>query len=643
MKSMQHMQDEDDIETIDTMDGQVVSRCHRKNDGAGAVAAAAVGAVLAVAAVKYLRKDCSHGEHPDPAAVPTVQGPENPGGRAWFSQALFDHVEALTARIVHRINGMQVENQKQCFANLCIEMTNIVLEIDEPGSLLELTLHGGPPGMRAKLIIPDGEFKFNYTASVDVLVGKVKFHGSGTCKIVEGDVLADVEFYTDKGYPQIRLQNVEIDLQLGDIKMTGILGIPAWIGNKVIDAINAIFKGLVPLAEMALVHFADDTVNEMIMSAYDPLGHELSVFGVPAPYGSLTLDYYAIAFAQSFIDPSDWNSIGLGFTLAPGCSLDKSIYYPNTANPMSEAPPHKADSSRMLAASVSPWVVNGLLWFCVQEGFNSYTIRPEDIPDSSPVQLNTNTFLTIAPGLIFYPCKPMTITCTTDGDPVLSLVKVVEDQPLDQVSLHVPAVFKFNILEGNGEETFAFSLTCPVVALCQLIVEQPEDPNAKNATQKFLAQITTVSITPVCVGESNVGPINCFLTRGLGRILQPLMVSTIVPILNQRLADYALDIPHIFKDTSVEVDYTGNALRVFSDVDLSSLSPIFDQVLMMEGHETSINERKQRLAQEKPVKNTKRELTKKELKALEKVLPTIDKAVQQKLKELGESRTGRNK
>lgn len=121
------------------------------------------------------------------------------------------------------------------------------------------------------------------------------------------------------------------------------------------------------------------------------------------------------------------------------------------------------------------------------------------------------------------------------------------------------------------------------------------------------------------------------------------MVSTIVPILNQRLADYALDIPHIFKDTSVEVDYTGNALRVFSDVDLSSLSPIFDQVLMMEGHETSINERKQRLAQEKPVKNTKRELTKKELKALEKVLPTIDKAVQQKLKELSESRTGRNK
>jgi len=225
----------------------------------------------------------------------------------------------------------------------------------------------------------------------------------------------------------------------------------------------------------------------------------------------------------------------------------------------------------MLSASVQPWTVNGVFWVLQEKGLLSFTVLPEDIPSDSPLQLYTNDFLLFAPGLIFYLRRPMTLTVTTSGDPELSLS---ESPGGGEVTLTIPTVFKFNIVQSDSSSTFAFSITATIKVSAELMVVQGEGDNP----QKFVSQLSVVSIVPICPGDSDVGPLNCCLIHTVGRVLQKVIRKVVVPKLNEELTK-GIELPAVMVNTSIDTDVEGNAIRVYSDLDVSKLIPFFEFIL----------------------------------------------------------------
>lgn len=104
-----------------------------------------------------------------------------------------------------------------------------------------------------------------------------------------------------------------------------------------------------------------------------------------------------------------------------------------------------------------------------------------------------------------------------------------------------------------------------------VIAESGED-------QKIVPWLTKLSITPVCAGKSDVGPLNCCKIHAVGQFIQLIICEVILPSINKELSN-GFALPSFLVNTSVDIDLEGNATRLDSDVDLVALMQFLKDLL----------------------------------------------------------------
>lgn len=204
----------------------------------------------------------------------------------------------------------------------------------------------------------------------------------------------------------------------------------------------------------------------------------------------------------------------------------------------------------MFSMAVSPWIVNNMLWIFQEKGLFSYTVHSDEVPAEAPLKLRTNDFLLIAPGLVLQLGQDMALTIASSSAPVLSL----KDD--GTIGISVPTKLGFDVIQPNGSRRFAFTIDSPVEISVSIAVEE-------GTPQVLTAKLALLSVTPLSVGESAVGPLNCCVVHTIGSLLQCLTNAVVLPNINRHLEKGA-PLPAILCNT--RVDTWDDAFRVYSDI-----------------------------------------------------------------------------
>jgi hypothetical protein len=184
-----------------------------------------------------------------------------------------------------------------------------------------------------------------------------------------------------------------------------------------------------------------------------------------------------------------------------------------------------AGETHMLSAEVTTWAFDRALVVFQEAGFLQYTVTPDQVPPSSPVQLTTKAFASFAPGLQKqYPDRPLNILVNVTEPPRTSTVDGVGKHKLNVSAM---SSFEFQVITAEAAEggglVSAFTLQCPLsVGANFSMVDQ-------TFHLSFIYDGCTLSLQ-----SSNVGAVYPLL---LGALVNLVINTQMVPKVNEAFQD----------------------------------------------------------------------------------------------------------
>ena len=276
----------------------------------------------------------------------------------------------------------------------------------------------------------------------------------------------------------------------------------SWLYDLIIDGFKNHIKSAIGSAIKSAVQSAvdeklDGLLNTLTMTEKLPLPPPFNIALVD--YTILGLDVEADHVAldiRGTINDTDASVDGFAGSVPPMPPASSAIYDAHHAT---------VDLTTFLFESAAYTYSNRHLL--------QYTVESKDLPASSPIALNTDTFSTLVPGLKKWPSTPMSISAGVSGTPTITFAN-------GSVGLALGANFNFTVL-ANGTKVDAFGLVCLVEAFASASVVAE--------TLRF-AISPNVTCTPT-VGYTTVGTVNA---NGFAMIIN-LAIAALIPMANKKL------------------------------------------------------------------------------------------------------------
>lgn len=323
---------------------------------------------------------------------------------------------------------------------------------------------------------------------------------SGTAEADTAKTTAGVSaelFVAKEGHPQIKVAKAGVSLGKLQITVHG-KGLPDWVLQFLVD----LFKGnLVNKIQSTLGGilggFAESFANDFLMSA--PFIHQF-----PGD-----TDVYYLLTEDPVIKDALASSSHLGVFKSHSDPKDPAATPPTLPALPSSLP-------RMLRIEFSDFMINSGIAIFHEHNFFQHKYLPEDVPEGSPVQLNTKSFRAIAPGLYDkYPNQPLTMTAKTTAPPE----GAISEPGFELVC--APAHAEFAVLDGSGNETPVFAVFMEIRGLLTYTI-------VKNSA--LLLHSEKLSASEMKLDYSNVGDVN---VADLEKAWNFLMQGMVVPALNK--------------------------------------------------------------------------------------------------------------
>lgn len=288
----------------------------------------------------------------------------------------------------------------------------------------------------------------------------------------------------------------------------------SWLYNIIIKA----FKGKISSQICAA---AKTGVSTLIQSTLAPTLAGLDLrFVVPLP-PALQKPNFELALDLSFNSPPVITATSIAVPIRAETLNTKrqdSVQLPPAL------PVFGAGETHMLSAEVTAWAWNRALVVFQEAGFLTYTVLPDALPASSPVQLTTKAFATFAPGLqTQYPNMPLEVVVNVSAPPVVSLEG-------GKITVGGPTSFEFRVVTNATTATStatasvsAFTLTCPLQIGAKL-----------SMTNQVFHLEFSYDGCQLALQSSNVGEVHPLL---LGTLLNFIIKTIFVPGANAAFAD----------------------------------------------------------------------------------------------------------
>ena len=218
---------------------------------------------------------------------------------------------------------------------------------------------------------------FNWNFSTDIASGG----GGGNVAISNSDVYVTITLGEDNGHCTITIDSASMNIGNLDISVTGnpLSAVENWI----IGLFNNQLKGTIQGA-------VGSAIQQSGQQAIDQL---LAQFGISVPIGNtgIGIDYDLVVDPDVEVDHITVSSLALFIDVA-----SPNYYPPITA--AAQLPAYNPSGDQIQIA-ISDFTVNSGLYAAYAAGRLAYTITPDMIPSSSPVQLDTTSLDSLFPGI----------------------------------------------------------------------------------------------------------------------------------------------------------------------------------------------------------------------------------------------------
>lgn len=466
---------------------------------AGKSAAALVLAVSALALTMPALADAH-------AATAAQGDAPAPGARGWISQKLLDYVaNDMTSLVIDRISHMHIPDESGEEHSIQYEFNNFVVKSVGLAPSLRFVAGQGLSISIAQIqatITCNWKYREKHRPHIP--------HGSGTADIhIDSGTRADgvlVPGVDATSHPTIGLSSLHVNVDLGKITIHGSL-------------LDWLYKELIKLVKGKIQHSVADGVNDAISGfVADDLAKKLAALPLQLPL-ALSPPFDVALFDVSF-DALEVPTADHLLASVRGAVLSRNASdpaYPVPPPPLPATPPGSF-AEHMLSLTLNDWVLNSAAWLFYSKGLLAVDVAPSDVPTSSPLQLNTDSLLLLAPNLTAsYPHANLTLHVSAAAPPTVHF----DRNNRSHFYVHSDARLRFDVLTPTGPVD-AFTLGAPLNFSATVSVS---DASPQAAT----ARVDVLSVTPLTVVESSVGHVH---THGVSSTLRLFLDLGAIPRIN---------------------------------------------------------------------------------------------------------------
>jgi len=282
----------------------------------------------------------------------------------------------------------------------------------------------------------------------------------------------------------------------------------SWLYNIIVDAFEhnikkSIENSLVDEMKDAVDKQLNDEFATMSLTEKLPFHHPYDISQIDYTFTDITTeaDHVAVTVRASINDTA--------------ASMPEFPLPPPSLPPASSSDLGKHHVTMQL----STYAVDSMAFVYYNRGLLQYLVTPKDL-DGFGFLLNTDTFVSAAPGLSKWPNTNMTINAM-----VADLPSGAAKFDNNELEIAVPAMYAFSVSSSAGPIP-VFNLTGPVVAGAALSVSQTKDG------QVLHGKFTNATCSPLAVNSTTIGPVDfTAISDVIGFVL-----DVIIPIANTAFA-----------------------------------------------------------------------------------------------------------
>eukprot|EP01112_Ceratiomyxa_fruticulosa_P013992 TRINITY_DN3976_c0_g1_i1.p1 TRINITY_DN3976_c0_g1~~TRINITY_DN3976_c0_g1_i1.p1 ORF type:complete len:507 (-),score=91.17 TRINITY_DN3976_c0_g1_i1:131-1651(-) len=321
-------------------------------------------------------------------------------------------------------------------------------------------------------------------------------HGTSEISILDSNIFLTSSVWENDGSPAINV--TYSDVEIGSLELL-LYGKAAWIYNLFVDLFaNEIKSAMQTALDMAIQQSMNSGVNEVLSS-------------LPKRQNFGGSDYvqvdYALVSAPQFI--------GNEFA-----TLEHKGEFYFVANPR-EAPfvppilPDSIPTTEMVQMYVSDYVMNTAGYSYWKSGNLRITITDGDIPNDSPMRLNTTYFQDMVDPLYdHFPDMMVELEITVAQTPVMLFHQ-------NGAELTATTFINVNVIEPNDTVTLAFTLNTQVfcVGIASLVLPTPTSSPVIKGQLEYLN--STLSLKYSNIGYFDVSVLQSFVNYILEEMVLP--------------------------------------------------------------------------------------------------------------------------
>ena len=272
----------------------------------------------------------------------------------------------------------------------------------------------------------------------------------------------------------------------------------------------------------------------------------------PAPFNIAEIDFTIVDISIAADSAAVGTRSSVNNTASP-----TSDPYPVAPVPLPATSPAARDAS-MVTVTLSQWPINNGFWVFSEAGLLQYPVTAADIPPSFAIQLNTDFFDDVIPGLAkAYPNTVMGLVLAVPKG-FEEVASIVDGQGVAVNNL--PLQFNFSVFPNNGTTSSpAFALQCPASATANASV------NATATSESIFLDVGSLDCTPLQTISSEFG--NVTGLDGLQFLVSGLLSGVVLPEINKFLGGgFALPSIDGVTLTSSSITPVNGSLQISSDI-----------------------------------------------------------------------------
>jgi len=417
------------------------------------------------------------------------------GADAIISQKLVDYVAAQVPGLIQKeLSSLKIPDQSGEDYSFDWHLKNIhVTSFSAPQPTLTFADNNG-----VKI-----HFSIDAGVGLDWSVRQHTIHfpyGSGSADVSCSKGTIDAEIYVSlKDYhPQVTLSNPSVSVGSVSISVHG----SAW--DWLIDIVKKAFNGSIKSAVTSAIKDALNKLPSTINSDLSTLDLTYDL-PLPAPFNIAQVDFSIEAFD---VVPNTIAQVELRASVNDTAGGDVPI----VPTPLPPVPGSDVYANKHITLRFTDYLFDTAAYTIHHRGLDTYTITNDLLPSDFPLQLTTESFLVLAPGLKEYPKLNMSLTFT--GKSADELPKVTFDDNLVKASGGL--LMGFNVLDVNEttKSLNVFNLSCSAEAAANATIATSGSQEVMHFSLES-AQCGDLQTTGSIVGDVRSAELSPLIDLGL--------------------------------------------------------------------------------------------------------------------------------